>query len=258
MPEVIKFCHFEHAGRREWGLVTEGEENIRRITGDPFKGYSKTAETVAMSEVRLLPPARPTKIVALGLNYRDHAEEVNLKLPEEPLLFLKPSTAVIGPGDPIEIPPLSQRVDYEGELGVVIGKRTKNVDPDRAGEAIAGYLCFNDVTARDLQYKDKQWTRAKSFDTFAPMGPYLVQGLDPSALALKTELNGRVVQSTSTDQLIFPVPFIVSFISRVMTLLPGDVIATGTTSGIGPMRPGDKVTVTIEGIGALTNPVVKA
>ncbi len=257
MSEKIKFCRFDHKGERGWGIVIN-DQGIQRIEGDPFQGYAEGTGRLALPDVRLLPPSLPSKIVALGLNYRDHAEEVKLKLPEEPLLFIKPSTAVIGPGDPIVIPPMSQRVDYEGELGVVIGKRVKNVDVARAEEAIAGYTCFNDVTARDLQYKDKQWTRAKSFDTFAPMGPWLVKGLDPSNLALTTELNGKVVQSTSTTQLIFPVEQIVSFISQVMTLLPGDVIATGTTSGIGPMEPGDRVTVTIEGIGSLTNPVVKA
>ncbi len=257
MSEIVRFCHFIHKGKRGWGIVFEGGK-IQRISGDPFGEYTKEPERFSLSEVRLLPPSSPSKIVALGLNYRDHAKEVGLKLPEEPLLFLKPSTAVIGPGDPIVIPPLSQRVDYEGELGVVIGRQVKNAREDQVSEVIAGYICFNDVTARDLQYKDKQWTRAKSFDTFAPMGPWLATGLDPSALALKTELNGKVVQSTSTDQLIFPVKTIIAFISQVMTLLPGDVIATGTTSGIGPMNPGDKVTVTIEGIGSLTNPVVSA
>ena len=256
MSHVIKFCRYEHKGTVGWGVVHE-DQTLQVITGSPFEGYAETGAEIPLVEVRLLAPSRPTKIVALGLNYRDHAREVGLKLPEEPLLFMKPSTAVIGPGDPIMTPPISQRVDYEGELGVVIRKRTKGISENEADDVIAGYICFNDVTARDLQYKDKQWTRAKSFDTFAPMGPYLVTGLDPSNLALKTELNGTVVQSTSTSQLIFPVRRIVSFISQVMTLLPGDVIATGTTSGIGPMKPGDEVTITIEGIGSLSNPVAQ-
>ncbi|RTZ93679.1 MAG: hypothetical protein DSY91_01645 [Deltaproteobacteria bacterium] len=253
---IERLCHFIHEETEAWGRLISSDE-IRLVEGDPFEGFEEKDPVISLADVKLLPPARPSKIVAIGLNYRDHAEEVKLKLPEEPLIFLKPSTAVIGPGDPIVMPPMSERVDYEGELGVVIGKKAKNVSEDEAEDYIAGYLCFNDVTARDLQYKDKQWTRGKSFDTFAPMGPFLVRGIDPSDLALKTELNGKVVQSTRTSQLIFSVRTLVSFISRIMTLLPGDVIATGTTSGIGPMQPGDTVTVTIEEIGSLTNPVTK-
>ena len=256
MTEPEKFCHFVFEDTSAWGrLIGPGE--IRLIQGDPFGAFEEKDPVIALADVKLLPPAMPSKIVAVGLNYKDHAEEVKLKLPEEPLIFLKPSTAVIGPGDPIVIPPMSERVDYEGELGVVIGRKAKNVDEGEAEACVAGFVCFNDVTARDLQYKDKQWTRAKSFDTFAPLGPFLVRGVDPSDLALTTKLNGEVVQSTRTSQLIFPVKTLIAFISRVMTLLPGDVIATGTTSGIGPMQPGDEVTVTIEDIGSLTNPVVE-
>jgi len=257
VTEIERFCHFIREGSEAWGYLI-GEEEIKLIKGDPFGEYEVEDPIIALADVKLLPPAKPSKIVAIGLNYRDHAEEVKLKLPEEPLMFLKPSTAVIGPGDSIVIPPMSQRVDYEGELGVVIGKEAKNVSEEDAENYIAGYVCFNDVTARDLQYKDKQWTRAKSFDTFAPMGPFLVKGIEPSDLELTTKLNGTVVQSTRTSQLIFPVKALIAFISQVMTLLPGDVIATGTTSGIGPMQPGDEVTVTIEEVGSLTNPVVKA
>jgi len=257
MPEKEIFCRFRQQNSIGWGLVINKDE-VRLINGTPFEGFEMTETRILLSEVKELPPANPSKIVAIGLNYRDHADEVNLSLPEEPLIFLKPSTAVIGPGDPIVIPPISQRVDYEGELAVVIGKKAKNVTVDSAGDYIAGFTCLNDVTARDLQRRDKQWTRGKSFDTFAPMGPYLVRGIDVSDLALKTELNGRVVQDTSTSQLIFSPEFLVAFISGVMTLLPGDVITTGTTSGIGPMKPGDVVTVTIEGIGALSNPVAGA
>ncbi len=257
MTEPEKFCHFVFEDTAAWGrLIGPGE--IRLIQGDPFGAFEEENPVIALADVKLLPPAMPSKIVAVGLNYKDHAEEVKLKLPEEPLIFLKPSTAVIGPGDPIVIPPMSERVDYEGELGVGIGKKAKDVNEDEAEACVAGFVCFNDVTARDLQYKDKQWTRAKSFDTFAPLGPFLVRGVDPSDLALTTKLNGEVVQSTRTSQLIFPVKTLIAFISRVMTLLPGDVIATGTTSGIGPMQPGDEVTVTIEDIGSLTNPVTEA
>ncbi len=257
MAEIERFCRFNLEEKESWGRLMN-KETMRLLRGNPLDGFEEEEAVVSLANVRLLPPASPSKIVAIGLNYRDHAEEVKLKLPEEPLIFLKPSTAVIAPGEPIVIPSMSQRVDYEGELGVVIGKRAKDVSKDDAGAFIAGYVCFNDVTARDLQYKDKQWTRAKSFDTFAPLGPFLVRGVDPSDLALTTKLNGKVMQSTRTSQLIFPVKTLVAFISRVMTLLPGDVIATGTTSGIGPMQPGDEVTVTIEEIGSLTNPVMRA
>jgi len=257
MSDIEKFCRFIYKGEIGWGRIVSDEE-IQKIKGDPFEGLYEEGAMLSLSDIELLPPSIPSKIVAIGLNYRDHAEEVKLKLPEEPLIFLKPSTAVVGPNNAIVIPPMSKRVDYEGELGVIIGKKAKNVEVAQAWEYIAGYTCFNDVTARDLQYRDKQWTRAKSFDTFAPIGPYLVKGIDPSNLSLKTELNGKIVQSTTTAQLIFTVDRLLSFISHVMTLLPGDVIATGTTSGIGPMQPGDQVTVTIEGIGSLTNPVVRA
>ncbi len=247
------WCHFAWREKTWWGRVVGRE--IQLVQGSPFDKVKDTTDWVSLEEIEILPPAKPSKIVAVGLNYRDHAEEVKLKLPEEPLLFLKPSTAVIPHGGSIKIPSMSKRVDYEGELGVVIGKVAKDISEDMADEYILGYTCFNDVTARDLQYRDKQWTRAKSFDTFAPFGPYLVRGIDPSNLALKTELNGRIVQSTRTNQLIFSVPTLVSFISRVMTLLPGDVIATGTTSGIGPMKAGDEVRVTIEKVGTLINRV---
>lgn len=257
MSDIEKFCRFIYKGEIGWGRIVSDEE-IQKVKGDPFEGLEVEGVKLPFSDIELLPPSIPSKIVAIGLNYRDHAEEVKLKLPEEPLIFLKPSTAVVGPNNAIVIPPMSKRVDYEGELGVIIGKKARNVEVAQAWEYIAGYTCFNDVTARDLQYRDKQWTRAKSFDTFAPIGPCLVKGINPSDLSLKTELNGKVVQSTTTAQLIFTVDRLLSFISHVMTLLPGDVIATGTTSGIGPMQPGDQVTVTIEGIGSLTNPVVKA
>jgi 2-keto-4-pentenoate hydratase/2-oxohepta-3-ene-1,7-dioic acid hydratase in catechol pathway len=214
--------------------------------GDPFP----------IGEVRILAPVLPSKIVAVGRNYKDHAAEMGNPLPVEPLLFLKPSTAVVGPRAAIVYPPASSRVDYEGELAVVIRRTARNLADDADVSAhILGYTCLNDVTARDLQEKDKQFTRAKSFDTFAPMGPCIAAGLDPAALDIKTFLNGRLCQSSNTRHLIFPVPFLVRFISRIMTLLPGDVITTGTPAGVGPMRPGDRVDVQIEGIGTLSNEV---
>jgi 2-keto-4-pentenoate hydratase/2-oxohepta-3-ene-1,7-dioic acid hydratase in catechol pathway len=209
-----------------------------------------------MEDVTLLAPVVPSKIVAVGLNYRDHAEEVGLEMPDEPLIFLKPSTAVIGPNESIRYPRMSSRIDYEAELAVVLRKRTTGVSPGEAGEHILGYACFNDVTARDLQNKDRQWTRAKGFDTFAPLGPWIETDLDPGHLTVETRLNGELKQSSNTENLIFDCYELVSFISRVMTLMPGDVIATGTPSGIGPMSVGDRVDVVIEGIGTLTNSVV--
>jgi 2-keto-4-pentenoate hydratase/2-oxohepta-3-ene-1,7-dioic acid hydratase in catechol pathway len=247
----MKFVRFERKGGIGWGLWEDG--GVRRVLGAPPGTWESTEEVLAPGELRLVAPCVPSKVVAVGLNYRDHAEETNHPLPQEPLLFLKPATAVIGPGDLIRRPAASQRVDYEAELGVVIGKRAKDVSEERASDYIWGFTCLNDVTARDLQAKDGQWTRAKGFDTFCPIGPWIVQGLDPGDLKVEGLLNGEVRQSSSTRQLVFPVPHLVSYISRVMTLLPGDVIATGTPSGIGPMQSGDRFEVRIEGIGGLEN-----
>lgn len=207
-----------------------------------------------MEDVELLAPCCPSKIVCVGLNYVEHAKELNMKLPEEPILFLKPPSAVIGPEAQIVVPEFSQRVDYEGELGVVIGKRCKAIAADEAKKYILGYTCFNDVTARDLQQKDGQWTRAKSFDTFAPFGPW-IGCIDPGDADIKTRVNGQVKQSSNTSDLIFGVPSLIEFISSVVTLEPGDVIATGTPPGVGRLEKGDVVEVEIEGIGVLKNQV---
>lgn len=207
------------------------------------------------SQVKLLSPCFPTKIVAIGLNYKDHAEELGLALPEEPLLFLKPSSSVIGPCDTIFMPPQSNRVDYEAELAVVIAKTARDVAAFEASDYILGYTCLNDVTARDLQSKDGQWTRAKGFDTFCPIGPWIETDLDPSDLDIALFLNGELKQHSRTSNLVFDPFQLVEFVSHIMTLMPGDVIATGTTSGIGPMKPGDQVEVRIEGIGSLINSV---
>ncbi|MGE5552599.1 MAG: fumarylacetoacetate hydrolase family protein [Betaproteobacteria bacterium] len=198
------------------------------------------------------------KVICVGLNYRDHAKELGMAIPAEPVIFLKPETAVIGPEEPIVYPAMSRQVDYEAELAVVIGRETRSATPAEADRYIAGYTCFNDVTARDLQRRDGQWTRAKSFDTFAPLGKEVVSGLDPSDLLVECYVNGERRQSSSTRNLIFSVPELVSFVSRIMTLHPGDVIATGTPPGVGQLRPGDVVEVVIEGVGRLRNPVVLA
>ena len=208
-----------------------------------------------LDEVEILAPVEPTKVVCVGLNYAEHAKELHMEPPKEPIIFLKPPTAVIGPGADIVIPPASSQVDYEGEMAVVIGKRCRNVSAKEAHDYILGITNFNDVTARDLQRRDGQWTRAKSFDTFAPMGPYVVDA-DPSSLKIRTRVNGAAKQSSNTSDLIFPVPELVEFISEIMTLLPGDVIATGTPPGVGPLKAGDCVEVEVQGLSTLKNGVV--
>ena len=230
------------------GDVFEVASSKERLEGAARNG-------TAIDPGRVLPPVTPSKVVAIGLNYKDHAAEMNKPLPSEPLMFLKPSTAVIGPGESIRIPPNVGEVHYEAELGVVIGKQASRVSADKAMEHVLGLTCLIDVTARELQRREIQYTRAKGFDTFAPIGPCIAVGLDPSALDIEGWLNGERKQASNTRQLIFTVPQIVAFVSNVMTLLPGDVIATGTPSGVGPLKPGDTFTVKIPGIGELSNPV---
>ena len=249
----MKLLRFSSDGQVRYGAVEQRQ--IRELTGDPYGTLRFGPRSFQLDDVTLLPPCEPSKIVAVGVNYRAHAQEMGHRLPGEPLLFLKPSTSVIGPGAAIHYPEGVTRLDYEAELAVVIKKKTRSVTPAQASEAILGCTCLNDVTARDLQQKDKQWTRAKSFDTFAPIGPWIVTDLDPSNLKIEGILNGQTRQSSTTADLIFPVPVLVSFISSIMTLLPGDVITTGTPSGVGPMQRGDTIEVVIEGIGRLTNMV---
>jgi 2-keto-4-pentenoate hydratase/2-oxohepta-3-ene-1,7-dioic acid hydratase in catechol pathway len=215
-------------------------------------------KTFELSELSILPPALPTKIVCVGLNYHDHAIEVNMPIPKEPVLFLKPPSAVIGHMDKIVYPRMSEQVDFEAELAVVIGKRCKNIKREKAADVIAGYTCFNDVTARDLQRRDGQWTRAKSFDTFAPVGPFIVPAtnIDPENVCICSRVNGAIKQDSCTSNLIFDIPYLLEFISNIMTLEVGDIIATGTPPGVGPFRPGDVVEIDIEGIGVLKNEVV--
>ena len=198
---------------------------------------------------------KPTKVIALGLNYRDHAEEFKMPIPEEPIIFMKPSTAVIRDGDPILYPRGATRVDYEAELAIVIGKQARNVPAERASEFIRGFACLNDVTERHIQGRDGQWTRAKGFDTFCPIGPVITDEIDPGAVEIRAYLNGEMKQNSNTKNLIFGIPRIIEFVTSVMTLLPGDVIATGTPSGVGPMLPGDEIAIEIAGIGRLRNVV---
>ncbi len=249
----MPIIRFQQAGEVAWG-ESEGQA-IRVLDGPPWAGGKPTGRRTHLDHVALLAPGAPTKIVAIGLNYRDHVKEMGLELPEEPLLFLKPPSALVGPEAEIVYPPLSSRVDYEGELAVVISRRAKDVPVEKGREHVFGYSILNDVTARDLQAKDGQWSRAKGFDTFACFGPAIVTDLDPSDLAIETFLNGKCVQASRTAQLIFNVFELVSFVSRVMTLEAGDILSTGTPSGVGPMSPGDVVEIRIEGIGTLRNTV---
>ena len=243
------------------------------FSGDVFDGivypdpiYQQLDDEYPLSSLLILPPAVPSKIVCVGLNYKDHAAELNMTLPSEPLLFLKPPSAILPHEGLISYPPESEQVDYEAELGIVIGKRCRNVSKDEAADYILGYTCFNDVTARDLQKKDGQWTRAKSFDTFAPVGPFIITHEELAQNKLSTDSlsivcrvirnqNEEVRQNSSTSEFIFGIPTLISFISSVMTLEPGDIIATGTPSGIGELLVGDTVEVEIEGVGVLRNTV---
>jgi 2-keto-4-pentenoate hydratase/2-oxohepta-3-ene-1,7-dioic acid hydratase in catechol pathway len=250
----MRLVRFQDEGRAAYGIL-EGDE-VAELEGDIFGPLNTRPARRPLSRVRLLAPCSPGKIVAVGLNYRDHAEELGLAVPDEPIIFLKPPTTVIGPGEAVAYPPMSAQVDYEAELGIVIRDQVKNIGPEQARDHILGYTCANDVTARDLQRKDGQWTRAKSFDTFCPAGPWIETELDPDDLLVESYLNGKRRQSSRTAQFIFPVDRLVSFISQIMTLSPGDLIITGTPAGIGPMKPGDEIEVRIEGIGSLTNTVI--
>jgi len=237
-----------------------------RIAGDtcevlshaPWESAVSVLAQAEAAGLELLAPCLPGKIVCVGINYHDHAREFGHTLPDSPLLFLKPPSSVIGPGAAIIYPPYwTERVDYEAELAVVIGRTAHRISVEQAPEHIFGYTCLNDVTARDLQRNDGQWTRAKSFDTFCPIGPVIARGIDVSNLRIESRLNSSVCQRSTTAHMLFTVPQIVSFVSHVMTLEPGDVIATGTPSGVGPMQPGDIIEIDIEHIGCLRNTVVK-
>ncbi len=255
----MKIGRFKFGERTIFGII-RGKE-VQVIKEDRvsalMESITPTDEVVPFKELKFLSPTRPTKIVAVGLNYKAHAEEMGKPLPEEPLLFLKPSTSVIANKMRIVLPKMSKRVDYEGELAVVIGRKCKKVSPEEARECILGYSCFNDVTARDLQQKDIQYTRAKSFDTFAPYGPWIATDIDPIGLKITTRVNGQLRQEGNTEDMIFSPFELVSFISQIMTLLPGDVISTGTPPGVGPLKHQDKVEVEIEGIGKLINYAVE-
>lgn len=261
----MPFCRFHHQGGARYGLIesVRGDATITRTLNEGPSSFADFEQAdkveIALSAVRLLAPVKPSKVVCIGRNYREHAKELNHPIPTEPLFFLKPPSSVIGTGDEIRRPnALSQRVDHEGELGVVIGKRCYRLrEGDDVRPYILGYTCINDVTARDLQEKDGQWTRAKGFDTFCPVGPVVVEGLDPwTGVSVQTRVNGQVRQNGTTVDFLFPLDVLVRFISQVMTLEPGDLIATGTPAGVGALQPGDAVEVIVEGVGTLRNSVV--
>jgi 2-keto-4-pentenoate hydratase/2-oxohepta-3-ene-1,7-dioic acid hydratase in catechol pathway len=249
----MRFARFLAENVVRYGRI-EGEELVE-LDGPPYGTAARTGRRFPLAGVRLLAPTLPGKVVCLGLNYRDHARELGMALPAEPCLFMKPSTAVIGPGEAIRRPAMSQQVDYEAELAVVIGRVTRDVAPAEVRGCVLGYTCLNDVTARDLQRKDGQWTRAKGFDTFCPIGPWITDEIDPDGAEIELRLNGQLRQKSNTSEFVFKTAEAVSFISRIMTLHPGDVIATGTPFGVGPVQAGDVVEVRIEGIGVLSNPV---
>jgi len=250
----MRIVRFQYQGTASYGLV-EGE-TVYALEGELYGWLQRGAAVAPLAGVRLLAPCQPSKVVAVGLNYRDHAAETHNVLPAEPLLFLKPLTSVIGPDEAIVCPAMSQQVDYEAELAVVIGRRARQVSAGEATGYVLGYTCANDVTARDIQQRERHNSRAKSFDTFCPLGPWIVTNVCPDDLAIQCRVNGVLRQDSRTSQLVFGVPALVSFISQVMTLLPGDVVLTGTPAGIGPLAPGDVVEVEIEGVGVLRNPVI--
>ena len=256
----MRIARYSHDGDVKFGIVEGAAESgaeLADIAGHPFGPISFTGERRPVESVRLLPPVLPSKVVAIGKNYDDHATEMGGDVPDRPLIFLKPSTAVVGTGDTIAYPQSASRVDYEGELAVIIGRLCRDVPESRAAEVVFGYACANDVTARDQQASDGQWSRAKGYDSFCPLGPWIETDISPDDLRITTRLNGETKQDGRTSQIVHKIPALIAYITACMTLLPGDVILTGTPAGVGPMEIGDEVEVEIEGIGRLVN-VVKA
>lgn len=248
----MKYIRFIHEGAIRFGTL-DGEKITVLDRSFLEKKNLPTGQILTFKDVQLLAPVHPSKVVCIGLNYAKHIAEFGGSKPEDPIIFIKPNTSVIGPEAEIIAPAMSQQVDHEAELAVVIGKTAKDISEDKAFDYIFGYTCGNDVTARDLQRKDGQWTRGKGFDTFCPLGPWIVTDLDPNHLDVRAILNGKVKQSSNTQYFLNPITKLVSFISQVMTLLPGDVILTGTPEGVSPMKSGDEIVVQVEGIGELRN-----
>lgn len=256
----MKLIRFKKDDEEKNGLLINGglveiPHSLLEASLSPFDDLERK-DFYSLDEVKILPPVQPSKVVCVGLNYRDHAEELGMAIPDEPVLFLKPPTTVIGHEDQIIYPPQSHQVDYEAEVAVVIGRQARFVNQDDALDYVAGYTALNDVTARDLQQKDGQWTRAKSFDTFCPIGPWIETDLHPSNQKICMKVNGEIKQDSNTKNMIFPVEELISFISHIMTLQAGDVIATGTPPGVGSMEVGDVAEVNIEGIGILKNEII--
>ena len=252
----MRFCRYSIAGEvRGFGLV-DADDAVAAIEGTPFTGFAPTGERFPLADVRLLAPIVPTKVVCIGKNYADHAREMGGEAPATPVVFMKPSTSIVGPGDPIVLPRDSNRVDYEGELAIVISRLCREVPAERVADVVLGFTVANDVTARDQQQTDGQWTRAKGHDTFCPLGPWIDTDVNPRDLHLQTTLDDMVMQDSRTSEMVHDVGAFVAFVTSFMTLVPGDVLLTGTPAGVGPMRPNQTVSVTIEGIGSLTNPVV--
>jgi 2-keto-4-pentenoate hydratase/2-oxohepta-3-ene-1,7-dioic acid hydratase in catechol pathway len=252
----MRLVRFRFGDRIATGAVEDGVEDIQVLRGTFFEDPVPTGEYVPLDDVRLLAPVLPSKVLCIGRNYVAHAEEWGLDVPEEPLVFLKPSTAVIGPGEPIHLLPISRRVDPEGELAVVVGRIARDVKAEEAYRYILGYTCGNDVTLRDLQKTDDQWARAKGFDGSCPLGPWIQTELDPNDLRVETRVNGEVYQGGQTSEMVFGVGTLLEFITTFMTLLPGDVIMTGTPPGKVTLSPGDRVEIDVEGIGVLANEAV--
>jgi 2-keto-4-pentenoate hydratase/2-oxohepta-3-ene-1,7-dioic acid hydratase in catechol pathway len=251
----MRLVRFRFGDRIATGAAEFDSDVIRVLQGTFFEDPVPTGEEVPFDDVRLLAPVLPSKLVCVGRNYAAHAAEFDLDVPDEPLLFLKPSTAVIGPHDPISLLPISRRVDYEGELAVVIGRIARDVRAEEAFRVILGYTCANDVTLRDLQKKDDQWARAKGFDGSCPFGPWIETDLDPTDVRVETRLNGDIVQAGQTSDMVFGVAELIEYVTSFMTLLPGDAILTGTPEGVGRLSPGDVVEVEVDGVGTLSNPV---
>jgi 2-keto-4-pentenoate hydratase/2-oxohepta-3-ene-1,7-dioic acid hydratase in catechol pathway len=256
----VRFARFTVADRIVYGVVEgdvadEASLRVTAIDGHPFAPFELTSAVFALSDVRLLPPVLPSKVIGIGKNYAEHAREMGGEPPTTPVMFLKPSTSVVGHRDTVVLPSQSERVEHEGELAVVIGRLARDVPPERVADVVLGYTCADDVTARDLQRSDGQWTRGKGFDTFCPLGPWIVTDVDPTGLDVVTSVNGEVRQSGNTRDLEHPVVELVTFVSSVMTLLPGDVILTGTPAGVGELVDGDEVTVNVSGVGELVHRV---
>jgi 2-keto-4-pentenoate hydratase/2-oxohepta-3-ene-1,7-dioic acid hydratase in catechol pathway len=251
----MRLVRFRFGDRIATGAIDDDTSGVRVLQGTFFEDPLPTGEVVPLDDVRLLAPVLPSKLVCVGKNYAAHAAEFGMEVPEEPLLFLKPSTAVIGPGDPIRLLPISRRVDYEGEMAVVIGRLARDVKSEDAYRYILGYTCANDVTLRDLQHTEDQWARAKGFDGSCPLGPWIQTELDPNDVRVETRLNGEIRQAAQTSDMVFGVATLIEYITEFMTLLPGDVLLTGTPEGVGRLAAGDVVDVEVEGVGSLSNPV---